>query len=46
MIMNLNARTLSDNSIYLNYDEGGKAKTASFRSWEDFSKWLRNKLEE
>ena len=39
---NLNARRLTDGSILIQYLEDGKAKDASFRTWEEFANWLLN----
>jgi len=44
IIYNLNARTLTDGSVYVSYDEEGKAKSASFRTWEEFADWLKSKV--
>lgn len=40
MIVNLNVRTLTDKTIFVQYQEGGKAKDASFPTWKDFILWL------
>lgn len=40
MIANINARKLSDNSIFVQYHLDGKAFDASFRTWTEFADWL------
>jgi hypothetical protein len=45
MIANINARLLSDHSIFVQYHLDGKAYDASFATWFEFAKWLRGKVE-
>jgi hypothetical protein len=40
MIVNLNLRTLTDKTLFIQYQEEGKAKDASFTSWSAFIEWL------
>jgi hypothetical protein len=44
IIFNLNARVLTDKSIFVQYQEEGKAKDASFRTWMEFADWLKTKV--
>ena len=46
MIANINARKLTNEAIFVQYTEDGKAKDAAFMSWQDFINWLAAKIEE
>lgn len=40
MVANLNIRVLTNNAIFVQYQEDGKAKDAAFISWTEFLYWL------
>ncbi len=44
MICNLNARKLSDDSIFVQWEAGGKRYDGSFSTWLAFAEWLRGKV--
>lgn len=44
MIFNLNARRLTDGTIFVQYQEDGRAKDGSHATWEAFVAWLRTKV--
>lgn len=42
-ITNLNARVLTDGTIFAQYQEEGRAKDGSFPTWSAFTAWLAEK---
>lgn len=44
MIVNLNVRVLSNDAIFVQYQENGKALDAAFMTWEDYIAWLSAKV--
>lgn len=46
MIVNVNARTVTEGGIYVQFQENGRAKDAVFENWDKFVDWLKNKVQE
>jgi len=46
MIVNINARILTNNAVFVQYSENGKAKDAAFLSWADFITWFTKQIGE
>ena len=44
MIVNLNVRVLTNNAVFVQYQEDGKAKDAAFLTWAEFIAWLTAKV--
>ena len=44
VITNLNARVCTDGTIFVQYQEEGRAKDGSFPTWWNFIQWLELKL--
>jgi len=43
MIVNINARVLTNGAIFVQYQEGSKAKDAAFLTWEEYVTWVKQK---
>lgn len=43
---NLTIRVLSDQTLYVSYQEDGKAKDGSFPAWQDFVNWIQKKIQD
>lgn len=46
MIVNVNIRQTSDNELYVQYQEKGKARDKAFLNWESLIEWLKEKTNE
>jgi len=45
MIVNINARICTNNSVYVQYQESGKAKDIALANWLAFVEWITIKVQ-
>ena len=45
MIANINARIWTNNSVYVQYQENGKAKDITLANWLAFVEWVTMKVQ-
>jgi hypothetical protein len=44
MMVNVNARLCTDGSVYVQYQEDGKARDAALPDWQAFTTWMERKV--
>lgn len=45
MIVNINARKLTNDAIFVQYQQDGRAKDAAFISWDEFIIWFKAEVD-